>query len=436
MGLSSSLNAGVMGLAVNAVKLGTISDNIANSKTFGYKRSDVEFQDMVLSQTAGSFSAGGVNAIAFRDAGAQGVLTTTANSMDIAVSGRGMLPVTGIGGLNAAPADRELLLTSTGSFSPDEDGFLRTLGGNFLLGWAADSNGNVGSQPRDSVAGLEPVRINLNQFAASPTTIIRLGVNLPATETEAGGAGATLTLPTEYFDTLGRSQTLTTEFTPVVPAIGASNEWNVDIFDGASLTPLVPIGSFNVVFDSSATAGGSVATVTPSGSATFDPVTGFVQVATFSGTLDLEVAGATLGASPLTQLASSFAPLNVSKDGAPIGNLSTLEIDETGFIQAVFDTGFRRTIFQIPLANVPNFKGVVAAGNASFRVTQDSGDFFLWDAGDGPVGLTSGFALAESTTDIAQELTDLIETQRAYSSNAKIIQTVDEMLQETTDIIR
>ena len=58
------------------------------------------------------------------------------------------------------------------------------------------------------------------------------------------------------------------------------------------------------------------------------------------------------------------------------------------------------------------------------------------DAGTGPVGVTLGFALEESTTDIASELTDLIQTQRAYSSNAKIIQTVDEVLQETTNLIR
>ena len=47
-----------------------------------------------------------------------------------------------------------------------------------------------------------------------------------------------------------------------------------------------------------------------------------------------------------------------------------------------------------------------------------------------------GYALEESTTDVAEELTHLILTQRAYSSNAKIIQTVDEMLQETTNIKR
>ena len=61
---------------------------------------------------------------------------------------------------------------------------------------------------------------------------------------------------------------------------------------------------------------------------------------------------------------------------------------------------------------------------------------FLWDAGDGPTGSIEGFAREQSTTDIANELTQLIQTQRAYSSNAKIIQTVDEMLQETTNLKR
>ena len=57
-------------------------------------------------------------------------------------------------------------------------------------------------------------------------------------------------------------------------------------------------------------------------------------------------------------------------------------------------------------------------------------------AGDGPTGDIVAFAREESATDVAGELTDMIQTQRAYSSNAKVIQTVDEMLQETTNIKR
>ena len=198
----------------------------------------------------------------------------------------------------------------------------------------------------------------------------------------------------------------------------------------------MPVGTFSVVFDDTSGSGGSILSVTAGGGATYDTATGALAITTASGPIDVIIGAPPGQGSALTQLAASFAPLNVSKDGAPIGNLSSLEVDERGFLEAVFDTGFRRTIYQIPVANVPNFDGLTAAGNAAFQVTQDSGDFFLWDAGDGPVGLTIGFALTESTTDIAQELTDLIETQRAYSSNAKIIQTIDEMLQETTDIIR
>ncbi len=69
-------------------------------------------------------------------------------------------------------------------------------------------------------------------------------------------------------------------------------------------------------------------------------------------------------------------------------------------------------------------------------VTMESGPFFLWDAGDGPTGEIAAFAREESSTDVAGELTDMIRTQRAYSSNAKVFQTVDEMLQETTNIKR
>lgn len=434
MGISSSLNAGVAGLAVNAVRLATISDNIANSQTIGYKRADAEFADLVLHQQSGAYTAGGVRAMTFRDAGAQGGLISTSNSTDISISGRGMLPVTDTVGARTPAASRQLMLTSTGSFYTDENGLLRTQSGLFLLGWPADSNGVVASPVRDSGAGLEPVRINLNQFSASPTTEIRLGLNLPAADTTAGSSGAPYTLPIEYFDNLGRAQTLSMTFTPNVPATGASNAWSVSVTDNAG-DPLTPIATFDVTFDATATAGGSVATVTAGGGAAYDPATGFVTVTTASGPMQIEV-GSPGGASPLTQLSATFAPLAVTKNGAPIGNLSTVEIDEAGMLTAVFDSGFRRNLYQIPVANVPNFRGLLAVGNQAFAVSQDSGDIYLWDAGDGPVGETQGFSLSQSTTDIAAELTDLIQTQRAYSSNAKIIQTVDEMLRETTDIIR
>ena len=162
------------------------------------------------------------------------------------------------------------------------------------------------------------------------------------------------------------------------------------------------------------------------------------------GTLSLTVAGGPLSmkigklADPngLTQLSDSFAPTAITKNGSPVGNLTAVEIDENGYITATYDTGFTRRLYQIPLVDMPNLNGLIALDNQTYKVSPESGSFFLWDAGDGPTGSVVGYAREGSTTDVAAELTNLIQTQRAYSSNAKVIQTVDEMLQETTNIKR
>lgn len=183
MSISSSLNAGVSGLNVNASKLATISDNIANSGTYGYKRADADFSSLVLTQREGSYAAGGVRVSSYRQVDAQGTLVSTSNSTDIAVGGRGMLPVTAETSLDNRSGEVPLMLVSTGSFEPDDQGYLITASGLVLMGWPADVDGTIPAQPRDSAAGLEPVVVNRNQFAASPTTEMIIGANLPAEQT-------------------------------------------------------------------------------------------------------------------------------------------------------------------------------------------------------------------------------------------------------------
>ncbi|HSF92656.1 MAG TPA: flagellar hook-basal body complex protein [Paracoccaceae bacterium] len=433
MSISSSLNAGVTGLNVNASKLATISDNIANSGTYGYKRADTEFSAIALTPSAGRYTAGGVTATTFRQVDRQGSLTTTSNPMDIAISGRGMLPVTTTSALASVDGNYPFALTTTGSFSPNAEGVLTTNTGLVLMGWPADPDGSIPNQPRDSFAGLVPVNITLNQFAANPTTEVGFGVNLPASATAAGSGGVPLELSMEYFDNLGTTKTLTGVFTPIVPATGQSNQWTLQFIDSA--TGASPIAEFTVAFDDSQTLGGSLASVTPVSGGTYDPVTGRVSVNFAGGPVEIAV-GEPGSNDYMTQMSAQFAPINLTKNGAPTGNLASVEIDENGFVTAVYDSGFSRRIFQVPLADVPNPNGLIAQDNQTFSLSRSAGPMYLWDAGTGPTGSTIGYAREESTTDIAGELTQLIQTQRAYSSNAKIIQTVDEMLQETTNIKR
>lgn len=95
MSISSALSAGVAGLAANSTRLAGISDNIANSATHGYKRVETEFESLVINQArgAGIYAAGGVRAMTHRLIDQRGPLIPTSNPMDIAISGRGMLPV-------------------------------------------------------------------------------------------------------------------------------------------------------------------------------------------------------------------------------------------------------------------------------------------------------------------------------------------------------
>ena len=431
MTISSSLNAGVAGLGANATRLAAISDNIANSSTYGYKRVEADFQSLVISSNGGSYSAGGVRSTTQRLIDERGPIISTSNATDLAVRGRGFLPVARASQVDAG--NTQMQLTTTGSFRTDSEGRLVTESGLILLGWPANPDGTIPSFPRDTSDSLEPVQINVNQLTGEPTTEISLGVNLPATETEAGAAGTSQLLSVEYFDNLGKSESVSVSFTPTVPAVGTSNEWTMTLTDSAQGG--ATIGEYTLTFDDSRASGGTLLSVATVSGGAYNPATGSFIVNVAGGPMEINIGD--LGAPDgLTQLSDSFAPLSISKDGSPVGNMTSAEVDENGFVRASFDTGVTRIIYQVPLVDLPNPNGMVALDQQTYLPSPESGTFFLWNAGDGPTGDVVSFAREESATDVAGELTDMIQTQRAYSSNAKVIQTVDEMLQETTNIKR
>lgn len=435
MTISSSLNAGVAGLNANANRLAAISDNIANSSTIGYRRVTTDFQSMVMSGSGSNsvYSAGGVRTSNMRLIDEQGALVSTNNSTDLAVRGRGFLPVSQASEVGVGNGSSQMFLTSTGSFRTDANGFLRSESGLVLLGWPAQPDGSIPPFPRDTSDGLEPVQINVNQFSGEPTTRMSLGLNLPATSTAAGSVVGNEVLSIEYYDNIGTSQNLSIEFVPDVPATGSTNAWTMLITDSAQ--PGTVIGEYQLTFNDGRDNGGTLASVTAVSGGAYDPAEGTISVNVAGGPLEIDI-GEVGESDGLTQLSDSFAPLSISKDGYPVGNMTSVEVDANGLVHAFFDTGITRTIYQIPLVDLPNPNGMVSLDSQTYMPSPNSGSYYLWDASDGPTGDIVSYALQESATDVASELTDMIQTQRAYTSNAKVIQTVDEMLQETTNIKR
>lgn len=141
-------------------------------------------------------------------------------------------------------------------------------------------------------------------------------------------------------------------------------------------------------------------------------------------------------ANGLTQLAGKFTTNYVTQDGAKYGNYTGVSVSKDGIVTAIFDNGETRAIAQIPIATFVDPNALEALTGNSYIETTSSGNATLRTAGDGGAGVISANALESSTVDIAEEFTDMITTQRAYSAASKIITTADSMLEELLTIKR
>ena len=146
--------------------------------------------------------------------------------------------------------------------------------------------------------------------------------------------------------------------------------------------------------------------------------------------------GDTNTANGLTQLSGKFTTNYINQDGAKFGNYSGVSISEDGIVTAIFDNGETRAIAQIPLATFVDVNSLEALSGNAYIETTMSGNATLRTAGEGGAGLIASSSLESSTVDIAEEFTNMITTQRAYSAASKIITTADSMLDELINIKR
>ncbi|MCC2662522.1 MAG: flgE, partial [Geminicoccaceae bacterium] len=141
-------------------------------------------------------------------------------------------------------------------------------------------------------------------------------------------------------------------------------------------------------------------------------------------------------ASGLSQFASDYNVAFVIQNGAEVGDLNGVTIDDEGFVIATFTNGATQKIYKLPLATFANPLALDPRTGNVFVQTAASGEFNLRSAGEGGAGVVSPSALEAANVDLADEFTKMIVTQRAYSANARIITTADEMLDELIRISR
>jgi flagellar hook protein FlgE len=430
MSILGALDAAISGLNANSNALGIISDNIANSSTTGYKATSTDFSSLVTqSGSVTDYSPGGVTSKPIYNIAAQGAIQDASSPTDLAISGGGFFVVnndaTGTAGGGTTS------FTRAGNFTVDANGNLVNAAGLYLQGQnltpaqaAAIAAGGPATLGGTTIAGLDTVNVSSITATASPTANVTIAANLPADATTA----QSMTVP--VYDSQGVEHDLDLTFTPT----GTANQWAVtadlpnaggssaDIADGDNIVQFNSDGSFDAT-DSTLNAAGAL-------SVTWDPaVSGGTSPQAINFNLGTD--GSTNG---LSQLGSTFSVANITQDGVQFGNFSSVSIDDDGLVSAHFSNGSTRAIAIIPLATFEDPDGLSPNSGDAYLATTQSGSALLEQPGTGAAGSVQASSLENSTVDIANEFSQLIIAQNAYSANSKVITTADQMEQSLLSI--
>lgn len=405
-----------------------ISDNVSNSQTPGYKAGQIRFQEMV----AGTNSGGRFNSLMGAQAHQQvfrnreGVVTSSERALDAALSGHGFF----VTSTSLTPRNDTIELTDAGRFTPtlvgegnDAQVYLTDIKGNFLLGWPfnADS-GTFDISTGGGATSLNPIRIDQegNTFDANATTETALQINLPAT----AAVGDTFDFDIPIFDGSGDddgvndTRQVITSFTKAA----GTNVWDMTISGTGGTVTAPAVQPIQVEFD----ANGRISMVNGVAEAPVDlSIDWTAPAVTTAFTLDL--AGSTSYADGANQI-------DLRTDGNSDGVLSSVQFGEKGNVIGIFSNGIDRPLARVAVADVVEPNRLLASGQTHWRQGPNSGDLNLIDLDNTSRVFFSGSAIELSTTDLGTEFTNMIITQRAYSSAATTLKTVDEMVRTATEL--
>ncbi|WP_272942483.1 flagellar hook protein FlgE [Novosphingobium sp. Rr 2-17] len=433
MSLYSALYAGVSGLTAQSGAMASVADNITNINTVGYKNADAQFRTLVADgRGSATYSAGGVAAVTHSLVSKQGVLQAASSSTDIGIEGAGFFVTR-----DGAGASANIAYTRAGSFTPDSAGYLKNAGGYYLQGWPLDAQGAYVNN--GNLNALAPVRVSQLTGTAAATSKLQMRANLDSTTsaftgTYTAGDLAAGTTPDQFkrsfdiTDAQGGSHAVTLAFLKTGPNTWAGEIYAQPASDVAATGGLLASG--RIVFN----ADGSLDRAN-SDAGMFDSITPVWTNGAGTGPITLGL-GSDGGLDGLTQFGGTSSMISSTVDGGLLGSVSSIRISDAGVVSAVFEDGTSRAVYQLPLASFQNADGLTRLPGNAYSVSDESGSVAINPPGSLGAGSISANSLEASTVDLASEFTNMIRFQRAYSASSKIITTVDEMLQEVSNLKR
>ncbi len=431
--LFGALNTAVSGLTAQSSAFSNISDNIANSQTTGFKGTDTDFIDYLTTSTATANDSGSVATRPEYENTVEGAISGSTNPLALAISGQGFFQVSqeigqtdGVDTLSTTPE-----YSRNGDFTLDSDGYLVNGSQQVLNGWLA--NPTTGELSEDSI---QPIKVDQSPFPPKATSEVTLAANLPATP----ASGTAIAPQVDVYDAEGTLHVVTLNFTQ-----NAAGDWNVALNAPDATTPA--LGSADLQFGATsgnAVAAGTIGSITGTGGVTGSTYSaGGAATLSFSAdfgngaqaiTVNLGSFGATSG---LTQFAgTAYAPQGLTQDGVPPGNYTGVTATASGDIVVAYDNGQTKTIAKTPLVQFADPDALQRQNGQGFTVTTASGAAQAQDPASSGAGTLLAGSIESSNVDIATQFTKLIVAQQAYSANAKVVTTANDMLQTTIDMKR
>lgn len=429
MGILNSMITGVTGISAQGNQLDIIGDNISNVSTAGFKASRGEFADMIsrnLKGIEGGNQIGrGTQLRSVTPIFNQGSIIRTERATDLAINGNGFLVVKAGSG--------EFNYTRDGALRFNKDGELVNMEGLNVMGYLSDKSGKITPQ-------IDKIKIPTNTVAANATKKVKLNINLDSRATTGvpfnplkPGDTSIFSAGVNIYDSKGSAHIATMFFNK----LGENQYEYHTMVDGAELAgglkgTLVEQASGTLIFDKD---GRLMSENIKSNGFNFAGGADLNQQVEFDFGDAVTTENGT-GLSGSTQYGTESVMYKYNQDGFEAGNLTSLSINESGTITGLFSNGITRDLAQIGLAKFENNEGLIKIGGNNFRESKLSGPVYIGKPGEAGRGTVLAKALEQSTTDIAQEFVNLIQAQRAFQANSKIITTSDELLNDIINIKR
>ena len=379
------------GMDAYTAGLQTISNNVANLNSSGYKQTVQTFGAMVddsgtafLGDSADKDTGAGVHIASTLTDFTQGTLTATDNDLDLGIQGSGFLVV--------LSPDGKTFYTRTGSFAVDKDGYI--------------SDQATGERLAVLDASGHPVAVNLNSKRNSPaqaTQTITFTNNLSSDASSDTVSNITVT------DAKGNQEVLSAVFTKNTDS-GLTDNWSVQFQDAGGNAVGLPL-TLNFIGD-------TPDDVSQSQSISFTPASGGDQM-----TVKVDFTQLTSQAGGSSSTASATADGNVS------GTLSSVTVDDTGQILLTYTNQKTEQEGAVAIADFQNPQVLTKLSDGLYK--NDSGVTpGLFASNTGGVGTLTPKTIEASNVDLSAEFGDLILLQRGFQACSEVISVSNDMIQQ------